>query len=290
MHARYNPFSDFHPAVVVVYLVCAAGFAMAASQPVYAALSYAGAGACACCVRGIRAGLRQIGWTIPVVGVVAVANLLFVGRGAHALFSLFGRAFTAEALFFGVCTGIMLASVLLWMTTCLACIDSAAATEMLGGIAPTVALMVTQTMRLIPQLVSRGRTVEAVAQATPAIAPRTTRERAASHLRTSSVLMGWALEDSLVRADAMRARGYACGARRTAYRQSRVRKADAGLIGAMCALAAVNVPLVAIACSQYAFYPTPPQLVLWWGYIPFAALMLVPVVLSIRGWWLWRTL
>ena len=42
-----NPFSSFHPAVAFCYLACALGFAMAAMQPAYAALSLAGALACA---------------------------------------------------------------------------------------------------------------------------------------------------------------------------------------------------------------------------------------------------
>ena len=40
---HHNPFSAYHPAVALTYLVCAAAFAMAAMQPVYAGLSLVGA-------------------------------------------------------------------------------------------------------------------------------------------------------------------------------------------------------------------------------------------------------
>lgn len=277
----HNPFSTYHPAVAFCYLLCAAAFAMAAMQPVYAGLSLAGSLVCCACVRG-TGGLRRMAWLAALVAVVAIANLLFVDKGATALFTLGSRAFTLEALLYGLCSGIMLASVFGWMASYAACMDSAATTELLGRAMPTVALMVSQVMRLVPQFAHRGRTVAAALAATPAAAPRGARERTAGNLRTVSVLMGWGLEDSLVRADSMRARGYACGAARTTYRRCRMRRADALVLAVTIALVLVNIPLAAIACAQYDFYPTLPQLVAWWGYLPYAALMLLPAALAFR--------
>lgn len=285
--SQHNPFSAYHPVVALTYLVCAAGFAMAAMQPVYAGLSLAGALVCAVCVRGAES-LRHMAWLAVLVLVVTVANMLFVSEGATTLFTLGSRAFTLEALLYGLCSGIMLAAVFLWMASYAACMDSAATTELLGRAMPTVSLMISQVMRLVPQFARRGRTVAAALAATPAAAPRGARERTAGSLRTVSVLMGWGLEDSLVRADSMRARGYACGATRTTYRRCRMRSADAVLLAIVIVLAAVNIPLVALACSQYSFYPTLPRLVAWWGYLPYAALMLLPAALALREWWLWR--
>ena len=285
--SQHNPFSAYHPAVALAYLVCAAGFAMAAMQPVYAGLSLAGALTCLVCVRG-AASLRKTAWLAALVPVVAVANMLFVGEGTTALFTLGSRAFTLEALLYGTCSGVMLSAVFGWMASYAACMDSAATTELLGRATPTVALMISQVMRLVPQFARRGRTVASALAATPAAAPRGARERTAGNLRTVSVLMGWGLEDSLVRADSMRARGYACGAARTTYRCHRMRRADALVLTATVALALINIPLAAIACAQYSFYPTPPQLVAWWGYLPYAALMLLPAALALREWWLWR--
>lgn len=284
---HHNPFSAYHPAVALTYLVCAAAFAMAAMQPVYAGLSLVGALVCATCVRGKEA-LRRGAWLPVLVAVVAGANLLFVGEGSTTLFAVGERSFTLEALLYGLCSGVMLAAVFTWMTSYAACMDSAATTALIGRAWPTVSLMISQVMRLVPQFARRGRTVASALAATPAAAPQGARERTASNLRTVSVLMGWGLEDSLARADSMRARGYACGAKRTTYRRYRLRRADVVVLAATAALALVNIPLAAIACAQYSFYPTPPQLVVWWGYLPYAALMLLPAALSLREWWLWR--
>ena len=284
---QHNPFSAYHPVVALIYLVCAAAFAMAAMQPVYAALSFAGALACAACTRGVES-LHHMAWLVVIVLVVAAANVLFVGEGATVLFSWGERAFTLEALLYGLSSGIMLAAVLVWMMSWSTCLDSAAITALLGHAAPTVSLMISQAMRLVPQFARRGRTVASALAATPAAAPRNADERTADSVRTVSVLMGWGLEDSLVRADAMRARGYACGAARTTYRHYRIKRTDIAALAIVIALVLVNVPLASIACSQYAFYPTPPRLVAWWGYLPYVAFALFPVALTFREWWLWR--
>lgn len=74
---------------------------------------------------------------------------------------------------------------------------------LLGNAAPVLALMISMCMRLIPQFLRRGRTVLAVQDAidVPGRAPA---DPVRSRLRASSVLMGWGMEDSLERADAMR--------------------------------------------------------------------------------------
>lgn len=287
--SQHNPFALRHPAVAFTYLVSAAAFAMAAAHPVYATLALAGSAACACCTRGWRAVASGVPVLVGVIAVVALANALFVPEGATPLLYVGERPVTLEALGYGLCSGTMLAAVFLWFSSYAACMDSAATASVLGRVAPTIALMVSQVMRLVPQFVARGRTILATERATSAAAPRTARERAAGNLRTVSVLMGWGLEDSLTRSDAMRARGWGCGVRRTSYVQDRLGRADIALLAIVAVLVAVNIPLAAVACSQFSFYPTPPQLLAWWGYVPYAALMLVAPTLYLGEVVRWRS-
>ena len=55
-----------------------------------------------------------------------------------------------------------------------------------------------------------------------------------------NVLMGWGMEDSLSRSDAMRARGYHCGVARTSYQRFRFGPADKCLVAVVLALAGVS--------------------------------------------------
>lgn len=285
-----NVFSTYHPAVAFIFLACAIVFSMAAMHPVYVAISFAGAFITSCVTRGFKHTARSLVWIVPMWLVVTIANPLFSAMGSTEVlrFGLF--AIYAESLLYGACAGGMLASVFLWFSSYSACMNSDNSLALFGNIAPVVTLMITQVMRLVPQFVARGRSVALVQDAVSAAAPRTKKQKRDGRFRIVSILMGWGMEDGIERSSAMRARGYDCGARRTTYKRYRFASADVAVVAVVATFALVNAVLVYIACSQYQFYPTASVLVAWWGYIPYALMMLVPVALYVKEWWLWRSL
>lgn len=285
-----NVFSTYHPAVAFIFLACAIVFSMAAMHPVYVAISFAGAFITSCVTRGFKHAARSLVWIVPMWLIVTIANPLFSAMGSTEVlrFGLF--AIYAESLLYGACAGGMLASVFLWFSSYSACMNSDNSLALFGNIAPVVTLMITQVMRLVPQFVARGRSVALVQDAVSAAAPRTKKQKRDGRFRIVSILMGWGMEDGIERSSAMRARGYDCGARRTTYKRYRFASADVAVVAVVATFALVNAVLVYIACSQYQFYPTASVLVAWWGYIPYALMMLVPVALYVKEWWLWRSL
>ncbi len=285
-----NVFSTYHPAVAFIFLACAIVFSMAAMHPVYVVISFAGAFITSCVTRGFKRTARSLVWIVPMWLIVTIANPLFSSMGSTEVlrFGLF--AIYAESLLYGACAGGMLASVFLWFSSYSACMNSDNSLALFGNIAPVVTLMITQVMRLVPQFVARGRSVALVQDAVSAAAPRTKKQKRDGRFRIVSILMGWGMEDGIERSSAMRARGYDCGARRTTYKRYRFSSADAAVVAVTATFALVNAVLVYTACSQYQFYPTASVLVAWWGYIPYALMMLVPVALYVKEWWLWRSL
>ncbi|MFR3273903.1 MAG: hypothetical protein ACLTQI_08945 [Slackia sp.] len=284
-----NVFSTYHPAVAFVFLACVLVFSMAAMQPVYVLISFAGAFATSCVTRGFKHTVRSLLWIVPMWLVVTVANPLFSAMGSTevARFGLF--AVYAESLLYGACSGGMLASVFLWFSSYSACMNSDHSLALFGNVAPVVTLMITQVMRLVPQFLSRGRSIVMVQDAVSAAAPRTKRQKRDGRLRVVSILMAGAWKTASSAA-AMRARGYDCGARRTTYKRYRFAADDMAVVAVIALFAAVNAVLAYVACSQYRFYPTASVLVAWWGYVPYALMMLIPVALYAKEWWLWRSL
>lgn len=285
-----NVFATYHPAVAFCYLACVIVLAMAAMQPVCVALALAGALGCSCVARGPRATARSLLWALPMVVLALVLNPFFSASGSTELVRIGSRAIYAESLAYGACSGAMMAAVLLWFASYAACMTSEATLALFGRALPTVSLMVSQVLRLVPQFVTRGRAIRAVQRSISAAAPRDARAAASDRLRTVSVLMGWGMEDGLVRGDAMRARGYGCGARRTSYRRYRLTRADVGVLVVIAMLAIVSALALWQLAARFSFYPrlALDALAPWWAYAPYAALMLVPEVLAAREWWLWR--
>lgn len=282
--------STYHPAVAFAFLACAIACSMAAMHPVYVALSLCGALAMSVMVRGVRSTVRSFGWIVPLCLIVACANPLFSASGSTELFNIGGRAVYGESLAYGLCSGGMFASVFLWFSSYSRCMNSENSMALLGNVAPVVTLMVSQVLRLVPQFVLRGRAIGAVQDAASAAAPLTRRDQARGRLRIVSVLMSWGMEDGIARTDAMRARGYDCGMRRSTYRRYRFGRADVFVLVVIVSLALANAFLIWVACSQYRFYPTMSMLRPWWGYLVYAAFLGIPVMLQLKEWWQWRSL
>ena len=284
-----NPFATYHPAVAFVFLACAIVISMAALQPVFVALSFLGALACSVVCRGARATAGSFVWIVPLWLVVAIANPLFSASGSTEILRIGVRAVYAESLVYGACSGGMLASVFLWFSSYAACMNSANTMALFGNVLPIVSLMVSQVMRLVPQFVARGRGIAAAQDAVSAAAPQTKRQQTAGRLRIVSVLMGWGMEDGIERSDAMRARGYDCGARRTTYKRDRFGRADASALAAIVVLAAIAGACAAAVCLRFSFYPTLSGWGAWWAYLQYALLMAGPSALRFKEWLLWRS-
>ena len=134
---------------------------------------------------------------------------------------------------------------------------------------------ISMCMRLIPQFLRRGRTVLAVQDAidVPGRAPA---DPVRSRLRASSVLMGWGMEDSLERADAMRSRGWGAATRRTTYARYRLGCSDVAALVGLALLGAAAVAVAWTATTQYSFYPQLSVPAPWPGYVVYAAWMVLP--------------
>lgn len=309
-----NPFRDYHPAAAAAYLACALAITMAAMQPAFVAISLAGALACSAVCRGGRATLLSLRWVVPLCLVVAAANPLFVASGSTELFRIGPRAVYAEALLYGLCSGAMFAAVFLWFASWSASLDSEGTLALLGNAAPVVTLMASQVMRLVPQFLKRGRAILAVQRANTAgregLGPSgavaglggadgesasrsgagepAAKQAARERMRVVSVLVGWGMEDGLQRADAMRARGFGCGVRRTTYKRFRLGRADAAVLACTVALASASAACAWAAVSGYSFYPTADAVSPWWGYVPYALFAAFPAALWAKGRLQWR--
>lgn len=351
------------------YLAVTLGLTMFSMHPLLIALSFAGGLAYGACVRGWRTQALSLRWQLPVVLVIGLVNPLFVSMGSTELFDLFGRPVYAESLLYGCAMAGLFVASAQWFGIGSAMLSYDKVLGLLGNVVPTVALMVSMTMRMVPRFVRQGRTIaavqdvalscmgldcapsEGVASASgeagastsgevgasmsgasipgeagasmleetgaSATAPRRRREparllrarrlsdrvtgcpsdrmpvrlsdrvtgrlsnRVKGRLRQSSVLMGWAMEDSLETADAMRARGWGARRQRTTYLPYRFTLRDAAVLLVLTVAAAVCIWASWTATNAYEFYPRLAPIRAWWGYVPYAAWMFVPAALHL---------
>ncbi len=159
---RFAAFDTYHPAVAAAYVLVTLALTMFSVQPVLIALSLAGALVYGAFSRGALACLRALRWQLPTIALIALANPLFSASGATVLFFLGPRAVYLESIAYGCAMGGLFVASVLWFEAAADMLPQDKVMALAGNAAPTVALMVSMCMRLIPKFVRRGRMIAEV--------------------------------------------------------------------------------------------------------------------------------
>lgn len=279
--ARPIPFDAWHAAVPATLFAGTAVLSMLAVQPVLVGTSLLGALAYSLLARGARATARGLAWQLPLLALVCLLNPLFSASGSTLLLKLGPRSVYAESLAYGATMGALLVATVLWFEGAAAALTQDRLLALCGGRARSVALVASMAAQLVPQMLGRAGEVRTAIAACTAAGPRPGLRDELT--RTSTMLLTWSLEDSVERADAMRARGWESGRPRTRYRAERLRARDAAALAGVACLLALSAACAWTLCAVWDFYPRMGGLGPWWAYVPWAALMLLPAAGALAG-------
>lgn len=152
-------FDTYHPAIAAIYLVAALAFTMAANHPVFLAMNFVVAFACNIFLRGWRPALKTLAWQLPLLAIIAVLNPLFSQNGSTVLFTFGHSAFYLESLVYGLCMGTMLVTIMQWFSNLSHILTSDKMMQLTGRVVPTIGLMVTMILRLVPQFMRRSKAI-----------------------------------------------------------------------------------------------------------------------------------
>ena len=280
---RSTAFDACHAAVPAMLFAGVAALSMLAVHPVLVTLSLSGALAFSLVARGAAATVRGLAWQLPLLVLVCLLNPFFSASGSTLLLKVGPRRVYLESLAYGATMGALLVATVLWFEDAAAVLTQDRLLALAGRRARSVPLVASMAAQLVPQMLGRARSVRAAARACTAAGSRPPARD--ELLRTSTMLLSWSLEDSLERADAMRARGWESGSPRTRYRPERFRARDAVAAAGIAALLALGAAGAWAACSSWEFYPRMSGLAPWWCYLPFALLALLPAVAELAARW-----
>lgn len=265
-------FDAQHPSIALAYFGAVLVLAMAAPHPLLLAISFAAALLCGVWLRGGGRVAKSLAWQLPLIAIIVAVNPLFSSTGTTELFRVGTQAVYAEGYANAATMALLLVCVMQWFANADAVLGSDKVMGALGRVLPTVGLMLSMVMRLIPRFVRRGRTINAALGACTAArgggaatteysepsvetTKRRRRARFSDQLRTVTTLMGWSMEDSLEAADSMRCRGWGATRKRTTFQRQRFRTRD----GALLAVLTLFTAAAAVAAWQlmqgFGFFP-----------------------------------
>ena len=228
---RSDAFSRCHPAVLLAYFALVLGCTMFFLHPLCLAISLLSALLCCAHFNGPDKLRRTLLFSLPVFGFAILLNPLFNHRGETVLCSLpSGSPVTLESVAYGLASAAMLCAVLVWFSCFNHVMTSDKLLHLFGRAAPSLSLVLTMTLRLIPRFQTQFRALTDAQRALGRnTASNSLRQKLKDAAQVLSAVATWALENGVETADSMRSRG--CGLPgRTAFSLYRFDRRDAAVL------------------------------------------------------------
>lgn len=236
-----DKFASYHPVINFTFFMGALICGMILLHPAYLFCSVLTSLVYHFTVRG-RKGLEMLWKFLLMFVVLSLINPLFNTYGETILFTyLKDRPYTLEALYYGMALAAMMVSVLSWFASYNEVMSSDKFLYLFGRLAPSIMLIFTMVMRLIPSFKTKA---DQMNKARKCIGKGTDTGTGGEKLEHGMIilssLVSWALEGGVITTDSMRNRGYGCG-KRTAFSIYRFEGRDKGLLAFMTAMLGITV-------------------------------------------------
>ena len=221
-------FSSLHPIVNMLYFICVIGFALAFDHPICLGISFIGAYSYLLCLKGVESIKQNMKYMLPLIILTAVINPAFSHQGITILTYLpTGNPLTLESIYYGISAAFLLATVITWFSCFNQIFTSDKLIYILGRFAPTLSLMLSMTLKFIPDCRAQYQAVYKARKGarlggdeSPGII-----SRMMNGIHIMSAVVTWALERAVTTSDSMRARCYG-GKGRKAYAIYEIKKRD----------------------------------------------------------------
>ena len=275
-----------NPIAAAVYFAAVAGTVMFGADPLRAALSLAGGAA----MFVLAGGERRFHLLCALVFAAGtLLNPLISRRGTTVLFVLNNDPVTLEAVAYGAASSASIAAVMYWF----GCFSAVMTTDKLlyifGSALPRLSLILSMALRYVPLFARKARETDNAQRAMGLCRDEGFVDTLRAKLRVLSVMVTWTLENGIITADSMEARGYG-SSRRSFFALYRFTGSDAAVILISVALAAISLA----GRSAFTIYPAlsaevpPPFSII--SYCAYALLAALPSIIRTGDEVRWRYL
>lgn len=273
-------FENLNPIAVSVYFLTVTGIAVFCMHPILLGFSLVGAISFFLLRNGRNRRKSHVGFLV-LFFIMAMMNPLFSHNGATVLFVINDSPITLEATLYGVVASAMILAVLYWFRSFTQMMTSDKLLYVFGKLSPKLSLILSMGLRYVPLFSAQAQKINATQTALGLYKEDNIIDRVRGGARVFSVLLTWALENGIITADSMAARGYGMG-KRTHFSLFRFRVADGILLLLTLTFGAVTCVSLGTQALEITFYPeieisaVTPLSVL--GLTAYGILTLLPVV------------
>ena len=290
-----DAFSSCHPLINFYYFVLVIVSAMFFLHPILMGISFVSAVIYSIYLNGKRAVKFTLLGILPMFLAAAIFNPLFSHAGVTILFyHPNGNPITLESILFGLAMGGMLVSVIAWFSCFNAVMTSDKFTYLFGKIIPALSLVFSMTLRLVPRFKAQ---LKVIAKAQKCIGKGATDgnvfKRARNGMAILSILVTWALENSIETANSMKSRGYGLKGR-TQFSIFRFEKRDIVMLVILVFATIILMIGTALDLTSVLFFPwiiiAPISPFSMLVYITFIMLVNIPMTLNVLEDMKWKSI
>ncbi len=280
-----KPIEKYNPAVLFLYFLLLASIAMFATNPVMVGIAFAAMNLTA--VSYTRDGLGRAYLFFFVIFILtSLANPIFSHNGVTVLLVVNDNPITLEAVLYGVMTGIMILSVLLLFRVFGTLMTSDRLLYIFGRAFPKLGLLLSMTLRFVPLFGRQRRKIENTQRTLGLYKNENAIDNIKGKLSVLSAMTTWGLENGIVTADSMSARGYGIKRTRTSFSMFRFERSDAvmlTLIIISCGFIFLGIAMDRLKTDFYPRMQLPPfSLYAIMCYVIYAGLAFLPLAAKIR--------
>ena len=290
-----DSFTNYHPTVNLLYFTLVIAFSMLVTHPVAQIIALVSAITYAISVEGKKSVMFLLKFCLPMVLLTAFINPAFNHEGATILYYFSsGNPLTLESVLYGVASGTMIVTVLLWFSALSRVMTSDKFIYLFGKIIPSLSLLLSMSLRFVPKF---KKQTETVAEAQKCIGRDISTGSLWQRFKTAviilSIMITWALENAIETADSMKSRGYGLKGR-TAFSIYRFDERDkyALIWFGFCGLFLLSGTL--LFAFGFRYFPNIRYAAFDMTTIPFYfvffALCITPVLINLKEERKWKTL
>lgn len=205
-----NEFESYHPIVNFLYFTGVIIFAMFLMHPICLAISLVCSLTYSIVLSGKRAVRFHVLCLMPMVIGAALINPAFNHQGITILaYFPSGNPLTLESVVYGIAAAVMIITVICWFSCFNKIMTSDKFIYLFGRLIPALSLILSMVLRFVPRFKAQ---LQVISQSQKCIGRDVSQgnllKRAKNGITILSIMITWALENSIETADSMKSRGY----------------------------------------------------------------------------------
>ena len=276
-----NEIDKTNPLIIAIDFFTVIFIAMFAGNPILSFIAFCGA---ECYLIFCRNKPKFDVFLLLLFLVTALINPLISHNGVTIMFVMNDQPITFEALIYGMSVGLSIIATMCWFKVAFDVFSCDKINYILGAFSPKTALLMSMTFRFLPLYLIKSKEIDEAQKAFGIYTKDNLIDTILAKIRIFSTMVTWSLENGIVTADSMAARGFGVG-RRTNYSDYHIRKKDAFIAIAILSLSTITIFAIINDCFSFVIYP---EIIIHKisklaviGYISYSLLAFLPVIIEV---------